>query len=150
MLPLNATGAEIASSNFLWYLTEAPMRHSLRIFVALLVLTALMPTAWGRPNVICIEASGRVTYNCNDVVPDELNVRLAIPISLGSCLQDCGFCHDYMVGRTVTQSFHTLALPVVAIAVHESLFPHRVFMLRSQSRVVPLVDSSGSVSPLKC
>ena len=126
------------------------MRPSLRILAALLMLTALMPNAWGRPNVICIAASGRVTYGCNDVVPDELNVRLPIPITFGSCSQDCGFCHDYIVGQAVIQSCQALALPGVAIAVYGLFLPQRLTMLRSQSRAVAVVDSSGSIAPLKC
>jgi hypothetical protein len=121
-----------------------------RILAAVLVLSALMPNAFGRPNVICIESSGRISYSCNDLVPDELNVHHTLPASLGVGSEDCGFCHDYTIGQAVTQSFQTLALPVALIEVHRLDLPQRLSMLQTHSSPVAIVDSSGSISPLKC
>ena len=126
------------------------MTHCLRILAAVLVLTALVPTILGRPNLICIESSGRTSYGCNDLVPDEVSARLALPVTLGACSQDCGFCHDYTIGQAVTQSRQTLVLPVALIGVHGLVLPQRVSILQIQAFPVPPVDSSGSISPLKC
>jgi hypothetical protein len=126
------------------------MTHSLRILAAVLVLTGFVPTILGRPNLICVESSGRTSYGCNDLVPDELSARLALPVSLGVCSEDCGFCHDYTIGQAVTQSLQTLALPVPLIEMHRLALPRFVAMLQIQSFLVPPVDSSGSISPLKC
>ena len=121
-----------------------------RILAVVLVLTALMPNAFGRPNLICVESSGRITYACNDLVPDEVNVHLALPVSLGVGLQDCGFCHDYTIGQAVTQSFHTLALPVALVGMYPLVLLRCVPISQTQSSPVAVVDSSGSISPLKC
>ena len=126
------------------------MRPSLRILAAVLVLTALMPSGWGRPSVICVEASGRISYGCNDLVPDEVNAHLAVPITLGECSQECGFCHDYTVGQVVTQSFRTLALPVAAIVVGRLFLPQRVFAFEDHPSALAIVDRSGNPLPLKC
>ena len=121
-----------------------------RILAAVSVLTALMPNAFGRPNLICVESSGRTSYGCNDLVPDEVSARLASPITLGLCSQDCGFCHDYTLGQSVTQCFQTLALPVALTGVPQLVVPLRVSMLQAHSFRVLIVDSSGSILPLKC
>jgi hypothetical protein len=126
------------------------MSRSLRILAAVLVLAALGPTTFGAQNLVCVEASGRTSYGCNDLVPDEVSARLALPVTLGACLQDCGFCHDYIVGQAVTQSVHTLALPVVLTRMPRLLLPQRASLLQSQPFPVVFLDSSGSVSPLKC
>jgi hypothetical protein len=126
------------------------MTPSLRIFAAVLVLTVLVPTTLGRPNIICVEPSGRTSYGCNDLIPDELSARLALPVTLGLSSQDCGFCHDYTIGQALTQSFQTLALPVALIGLHRLVLPQRVSMLQAESFLVAIVDSSGSISPLKC
>ena len=126
------------------------MMHSVRILAAILVLTALVPTIAGQPNLICVESSGRTSYGCNDLIPDEVSARLASPVTLGTCSQDCGFCHDYALGQTVTQSFQTLTLSVALIEVLRLISPLRVSMLQAQSFCIGIVDSSGSVSPLKC
>ena len=127
---------------------ERLMIGSLRILAAALVLTALVPTILGRPNLICAESSGRTSYGCNDLVPDEVAARLALPISLGLCSQNCGFCHDYIIGQAVTQSFQNSSLPVALTGAHRLVLP--LSMLRTQSFPVAAVDSSGSISPLKC
>ena len=121
----------------------------LRILAAVLALTGVSTTL-GRTNIICVESSGRISYGCNDLVPDEMSVRLAVPVTLGACSQDCGFCHDYTIGQTVTQSFQTLALPVALIGAHRFVLPQSVSMLQTKSSPVALFDSSGSISPLKC
>lgn len=119
-----------------------------RILAAVLVLSALMPNAFGRPNIICVEASGRISYGCNDLVPDEVNVHHALPVSLGVGSQDCGFCHDDTIGQAITQSFQILALPVALI--HRLVVPQRLSLLQTQTSPVGLVDSSGCILPLKC
>lgn len=126
------------------------MNRSCRIFAAVLVLTTLVPTAFGRTNIICVESSGRISYGCNDVVPDEVSAGLTTPAELGLSSQDCGFCHDYTVGQAVTQSFQDLALPVPVIGQHEVVFSQRVFTFLNESQPVAVLDSSGTISPLKC
>lgn len=126
------------------------MNRFWRIFAAVLVLTALVQTAFGGPNIICVESSGRVSYGCNDVVPDEVSARLATPVELGLSSQDCGFCHDYAVGQAVTQSFLDVTLLVPLIGQHQGVFSQPVSTLQNESRPVALLDSSGSISPLKC
>jgi hypothetical protein len=126
------------------------MTRYLRILAAVLVLTALAPAILGRPDLICVEASGKVSYGCNDLVPDDMNVHLALPVTLGSFLQDCGFCHDYVIGQVVTQSFQTLALPVAQVGVHLLVLAKRLSMLQPQSFPVGIADNSGSTPPLKC
>lgn len=140
----------IVSFGAVWYVAKVTMTRYLRILTAVLVLTALAPTILGRPDPICVEASGKVSYGCNDLVPDDINVHLALPATLGTFLQECGFCHDYAIGQTVTQSFHTLALPVALVGVYPLVLPERLSMLPTQSFPVAITDSSGSKSPLKC
>ena len=141
---------QIALFDALWYLADIAMSRCWRILATVLVLAALMPNAFGRPNIVCVESSGRISYSCNDLIPDEVSVRLALPISLGVSSQDCGFCHDYTVGQTVTQSFQSLALPPALIAAHRLVLPQRVSMLQPQSFTVSFVDTSGSISVLMC
>ena len=126
------------------------MNRFWRIFAAVLVLTALVSTAFGRANVICIESSGRVSYGCDDVIPDEVSAGLARPVELGLSSQDCGFCRDYVVGQAVTQSFQDSALPVPLIGQLELVFSQRVPTLGNESQSVAVLDTSGGVSPLKC
>lgn len=126
------------------------MNRSRRIFAAILVLTALVPTAFGRSNIICIESSGRISYGCNDVVPDEMRANPAIPVPRGFSSEDCGFCHDYTVGQTLTQPFEHLVPPLPVTALHEIVLPQSHSSLRAALLPVPVIDSSGSISPLKC
>jgi hypothetical protein len=126
------------------------MTHSLRILAAVLVLAGLVPATLGAQSLICIESSGRISYGCNDLVPDEVSARLALPVTLETCLQACGFCHDYIIDQAVTRSFQTLALPAALIGMHRLVLPQRVSMLQTQSFPVALFDSSGNISPLKC
>ena len=125
------------------------MMSSRRILAAVWVLIALAPSAFTQPNVICVESSGRISYGCNDVVPDEMRVSLA-PVQFGCSSEDCGFCHDYEVGQTITQGAFYF-VPTVPVT------PARGIVLRQyQSRLqeaillVPVIDSSGGISPLKC
>ena len=147
----NAAPGLIATLDVLWYVPKIAMNRSRRIFAAMLVLTALVPTAFVHSNIICVEASGRISYGCNDVVPDEMLVRLAaVPLQLGLSSQDCGFCHDYTVGQAVTQSLQHSALPVPITRLHQEVFSQRAFTFLNESRPIALLDSSGSISPLKC
>ena len=126
------------------------MNRFWRIFAAVLVLTALAQTSFGGPNIICVESSGRVSYGCNDVVPDEASAGLATRVEWGLSSQDCGFCHDYTVGQAVTQSFQDSALPVPVIGQHEMVFSQGVSTLQNESHPIAVLDSSGTISPLKC
>ena len=126
------------------------MNSPCRIVAAVLILIALVPTTFSRPNVICVESSGRISYGCNDVVPDEMRVRFAVGDQLGFSSHDCGICHDYTVGQAVGPSFHDSAAPVAVTALHEVEPSNLVSTLRDMSRPVALLDSSGSISPLKC
>jgi hypothetical protein len=121
-----------------------------RIFAALLVLIALVSTAFGRANVICVESSGRISFGCDDLVPDELRAGLSTPFELGLSSQDCGFCHDYVVGQAIAPSVQHFALAVPLVGQREMVFSHFIRTLRNESQPVPVLDSSGSISPLKC
>ncbi len=134
----------------LWYVAKVAMSPFWRILVSVLVLTALVPTAFGRSNIICVESSGRVSYVCNDVVPDEVAARFAVSVQFGPYSEDCGFCHDSVVGQAIPQAFQHLALPVALIGAHRLVLPQRVSMVQDQSFPVAFVESSGSISPLKC
>lgn len=142
---------KIASLDALWYVAEIEMSRSRRIFAAILVLAALVPTAsGGRANVICIESSGRISFGCNDVVPDEIAARFTGPTHLGLSSDDCGFCHDYTVGQAVNQSILDLALPALVVGLHQQDFCKHSSALLIESRPVAILDSSGNVAPLKC
>lgn len=141
---------KIASLDALWYVADTVMNRFGRILGALLALTTLTSTAFGRANIICVESSGRISFGCDDMVPDELRVgSIPLELQLGSSSQDCGFCHDYIVGQTVTQSIHVSALPVPAIRQLDVL-SHPISPVEEESKPVPVLDSSGSISPLKC
>ena len=126
------------------------MKRSCRIFAAILVLTGLVPTAFGRSNIICVEASGRISYGCNDVVPDEMRANPTIPVQFGFSSEDCGFCRDYTVGQTLTQPFTHLAPPVPVTASDEIVLRQSHSSVQNALLSVPVIDSSGSISPLKC
>lgn len=128
------------------------MRHSCRVLVAILVLAGLLPTAFGRTNIVCLEASGRVSFGCNDIVPDEVAVRLAVRIPiLGFGSEACGFCHGFAIGQAVTHSNQDLvhAVGMITAPYHLAL-SQPTSMIQHQSFPVPILDSSGSSSPLKC
>ena len=127
------------------------MNRFRRIFAAVLVLAALVPTALGgRANVICIESSGRISFGCNDVLPDEIAARFAGPTHLGLSSEDCGFCHDYTVGQAHIQSLFDSALPVPIVGLHQEVFSQHVSLLLNESQPVAILDSSGTISPRKC
>lgn len=97
-----------------------------------------------------MESSGRISFGCDDIVPDELRVgNGSVPLQLGSSSEDCGFCHDYVVGQTVTQSVHISPLPVLVIGQLDVL-SHPISADQEESKAVPILDSSGIVAPLKC
>ena len=126
------------------------MHHSCRILVAVLVLAGILPTALGRPSIVCVEATGRVSLGCNDVVPDEIAVRMAGPI-FGFGSQACDFCHDFAIGQAVTHSNQEFVRPVgMTRTAYEQALPNPISVVQHQSFPVPILDSSGSSSPLKC
>jgi hypothetical protein len=126
------------------------MRSSRRIVAAVWVLIALAPSAFSQPNVICVESSGRISYGCNDVVPDEMRVNLAVPVQFGFSFEDCGLCHDYTVGQTVTQAFQNWVPTLPVTPVREiGLRPYHS-PVENGLLSVPVIASSGGVSPLKC
>lgn len=125
------------------------MRSSRRIVAAVWVLIALAPSAFTQPNVICVESSGQISYGCNDVVPDETRMNLAVPVQFGFSSEDCGFCHDYTVDQTVTQSLQHLVLPLTVTVVHRIVLQH-THSVKNALLPVPVIDSSGGISPLKC
>ena len=125
------------------------MRGSRRIVAAVWVLIALAPTAFTQPNVICVESSGRVSYGCNDVVPDEMRVSMA-PVQFGLSSEDCGFCRDYEVGQTVTQGALHFAPILPVTSAHEIVLRPYYFPVQNELLPVPVIDSSGGISPLKC
>lgn len=126
------------------------MRSSRRIVAAVWVLIALAPSAFAQPNVICVESSGRISYGCNDVVPDEIRVKLAIPAECGFSSEDCGFCHDHTVGQTLTQPLEHLVPPLPVTAAHEIVLRQAYSSVQNALFPVPFIDSSGAISPLKC
>lgn len=126
------------------------MRSSRRIVAAVWVLIALAPSAFAQPNVICVESSGQISYGCNDVVPDEVRGNLAVPAQFGFFSEDCGFCHDYTAGQTVTQSLQHLVLPLKVTVVHQIALQHIHSSVKNALLPVPTIDSSGNISPLKC
>jgi len=149
-LPAEAAPRQIASLHAIWYLAEVNMSSSYRIGAAVLILIALLPTTLSRPNVICVESSGRITYGCNDVVPDEMSVHRAVPVQCGFSSIDCGMCHDYAVGQAVSHSFQDSAPPVPVIGLHPAVPFRLVSTLRKIPQPVAFLDSSGGISPLKC
>lgn len=120
-----------------------------RIFAAIVVLSALVPATSARGNVICVESSGRISYGCDDIVPDELRVS-GVPLSFGFSSQDCGFCHDYIVGQAVIQSFHVSAIPILINEHLDVVLCHPLSPAKYEAKPVPILDSSGSIPPLKC
>jgi hypothetical protein len=125
------------------------VKSPIRILGAVLALYTLLPSVLGRPNIICVESSGRISYGCDDLVPDELAARFGVPAPAGLSSQDCGFCHDFVVGQATAHSIHVLAAPIraidynlLALVQHNSI----AFVL---SFPVPIIDSSGNL-PLKC
>ena len=126
------------------------MNRSSRIFAAILVLTTLVPTTFVRSNIICVESSGRISYGCDDVVPDEMRTKPAIPVQFGFSSEDCGFCHDYAVGHTLTQPFERLVPPLPVKASREIVLGQFHSLIKDALLPVPVIDTSGSISPLKC
>ena len=125
------------------------MKSRIRILGAVLALYALLPSALGSPNIICVESSGRVSNGCNDLIPDELAVRLGVPPAAGLSSQDCGFCHDFVVGQATTHSIHVLAAPIRAMDYHLLALVQHNSIASELSFPVSILDSSGN-PPLKC
>jgi len=132
------------------YLLAIDMRSSRRIVVAVWILIVLAPSAFTQPNVICVESSGRISYGCNDVVPDDMRVSLAVPVQFGFSSQDCGSCHDYTVGKTVTQAFQNWVPTLPLTPLHELGLLSYYSPFQNGLLSVPVIDSSGGISPLKC
>jgi hypothetical protein len=126
------------------------MRSSRRIVAAVWVLIALAPSAFTQPSVICVESSGRISYGCNDVVPDETRMNLAVPVQFGFSSEDCGFCHDYTVDQTLTQLFAHSAPTLPVTPAHEIVLRQYHSPVLAALLPVPVIDSSGGISPLKC
>jgi hypothetical protein len=112
-------------------------------------VATLLATAFGRANIICVESSGRVSYGCEDVIPDELVVRASAPLQLGISTQECGFCHDYTVGHATTHSIEPFAAPGLAAVFQVLSFAQYNSIAHDLSFSVPIFDSSGN-PPLKC
>ena len=125
------------------------MKSRIRILGALLALYGLLPSVLGRPNIICVESSGRVSYGCDDLVPDELAARFGVPASAGLSAQDCGFCHDFVVGQVIAHSVDILAAPIRAIDNHLLSLVQHNSIASALSFPVSIIDSSGN-PPLKC
>jgi hypothetical protein len=125
------------------------VKSRLRILGAVLALYTLLPSVLGRPNIICVEVSGRVSYGCDDLMPDELASRLGIPAPGGLSSQDCGFCHDFVVGHATAHSTHVLAAPIRALDYNLLALVQDNFITSDLSFPVSIIDSSGN-PPLKC
>jgi len=128
--------------------TVTVVKSYARILAAFLALAALGPSAFGSPNIICIESSGRVSYGCKDLIPDELAARLGIPAQFGMFAQDCGFCHDYVVGQATTNSSDCVAVPTHTPDCHLPALVEDNFITSDLSFPVSIIDSSGNL-PLK-
>ena len=133
-----------------WYLTKVRMSSYYRIVATMLVLVGLVSTSVSCTNVICLELSGRIGYGCDDVVPDDMLVKLGTAVQFGFPSQDCGTCHDYAVGQAVSQPSQDSALPVPLIGLHQVVPSRLVANLRDVPRPIALLDSSGGNSLLKC
>jgi hypothetical protein len=125
------------------------VKSRIRILGAVLALYTLLPSVLGRPNIICVESSGRVSYGCDDLVPDELAARFGVPASAGLSAQDCGFCHDFVVGQVIAHSIYILAAPIRAIDSHLLALVQHNSITSDLSFPVSIIDSSGN-PPLKC
>lgn len=125
------------------------MKISIRILGAVLALCTLLPSALGRPNIICVESSGRVSFGCDDLIPDELAAQFEGPASAGISSQDCGFCHDFVVGQATAHSIDVLAAPIRAINRHLLVLVQFNSITSALSFPVSIIDSSGNL-PLKC
>lgn len=134
----------------LWYVEGAGMKRASNILAAVLALVTLVPNAFGRPNVICVESSGRTSSGCEDVLPDDMVARIAVPPHIGLALQGCGFCHDFNVGNAVSHSFQDLALPTPVIDPVQVVPSRVVENFQDVLRPIALLDSSGGISLLKC
>ena len=126
------------------------MNRTSNILAAVLALVTLVPTAFGRPNVICVESSGRTGFGCEDLLPDDVVVSSAVLPHLGLCLQGCGFCHDFNVGNAISHSFQDSALPLPVIGLHQVLCSRVVDRPQEAPQPGALLDSSGGISLLKC
>ena len=125
------------------------MKRASNILAVVLALITL-PTAFGRPDAICVESSGRTSFGCADVLPDDMGARIAVPPHFGHPLQGCGFCHDFNVGNAVSHSFQDLALPNPVIDPHQGVSSTVVDNLQDVLQPVAFLDSSGGISLLKC
>jgi len=125
------------------------VKSRIRILGAVLALYTLLPSVLGRPNIICVESSGRVSYGCNDLIPDELAARLGGPASAGLSSQDCGFCHDFVVGQATAHSVQVLAAPIRAVVHDLQALAQHNSITSDLSFPVSIIDSSGN-PPLKC
>lgn len=125
------------------------MKSRICIFGAVLALYALLPSVLGRPNIICVESSGRVSYGCDDLIPDELAARLGVPAPAGLSSQDCGFCHDFVVGQATAHSIHVLAAPIRATDYHLLALVQNNSIASDLLFPVSIIDTSGN-PPLKC
>ena len=126
------------------------MKRASNILAAVLALITLVPTAFGRPNVVCVESSGRTSFGCADVLPDDMVARVAVPSQFSLPVQGCGFCHDFNFGNAVSHSFQDLALPSLVTDPHHGVPSRVVENLQGALQPVALLDSSGRVSLLKC
>lgn len=126
------------------------MKRASNILAVVLALVTLVPSAFGRLNVICVESSGRTSFGCADVLPDDMVARVAVPSQFGLPLQGCGFCHDFNLGNAVSHSFQDLGLPIPSINPHQGVPSRVVGHLRVVLQPVAFLDSSGRVSLLKC
>ena len=127
------------------------MKRASNILAAVLALITLVPTAFGRPDVLCVESSGRTSFGCADLLPDDMVVpHIANPPHFGLSLQGCGFCHDFNVATAVSHSFQDLALPTPVMDLLQVVPSRVVDNFREVRQPVTLLDSSGGRSLLKC
>ena len=134
----------------LWYVAETGMKRASNILAAVLALVTLAPTAFGQSNLICVESSGRISFGCDDVLPDDMVARTAVPPHFGVSLQGCGFCHDFSLGKAVSHSFQDSAFSPPVIGLHQVMPSRVVANLRDVPRPVAFLDTSGGISQLKC
>lgn len=126
------------------------MKRASNILAAVLALITLVPPAFGRPNVICVESSGRTSFGCDDVLPDDMVARTAVPPHFGVSLQGCGFCHDFSLGKAVSLSFQGSPFSLPVIGLHQVMPSRVVANLRDVPQPVAFLDTSGGISLLKC
>jgi hypothetical protein len=126
------------------------VKSRFRILAAVLTMMTLVSAAFGHDNVICVESSGRVSYGCEDVVPDEMAASVEVGFQAGLFSEDCGPCHDFTVGQAVPQSSDLSTVPIPVIESWHVVPSCSGIASCGLLLPKPPIDTSGSIPPLRC